>query len=170
MVWQGTLAVALAAIATTSIGLRFELVGCLYVAFATPELCRVDVAEHRLPNPLVLPGLAFSAIGVTFGWLGAGRVSFVAPVSALVVAAFFGLLAVARGMGMGDVKLAVVLALTGGAISAIAVVGTVALGFLTAGAFALLRALTRGGSGDIAFGPYLLGAFWVSLAGSGLVG
>ena len=54
--WQVPLAGALLVLCLYGVGPRFEAVGCLYLALVTPELCRVDLAEHRLPNALVLPG------------------------------------------------------------------------------------------------------------------
>lgn len=164
LLWQAPLALTLAGIAVLGAGVRFELVGCLYLAAVTPELCRVDLAEHRLPNALVLPGLVFAGVGIVFGWLRAGDLSWSAVLCAVAIGAFFALLSVAGGMGMGDVKLAMVLALTGGAVSVLIVVGTVMLGFVLAGATALARVASRGASGDLALGPYLLGGFWASLA------
>jgi leader peptidase (prepilin peptidase)/N-methyltransferase len=80
-----------------------------------------------------------------------------------MVGGFFGLLAVTGGLGMGDVKLAAVLALAGGAVSAVVVVGAV-VGFIAAGVGALAVLVARGGAGNIAFGPHLLGGFWASVA------
>lgn len=162
--WQAPLALALVALAVHAVGPRFELVGCLYLAIVTPELCRVDLADHRLPNTLVLPGLAFAAVGVVFGWAAGGRPPFVAVLATVMVSGFFGLLAVTGGLGMGDVKLAAVLALAGGAVSAVVVVGAVVVGFIAAGVGALAVLVARGGAGNIAFGPHLLGGFWVSVA------
>jgi len=162
--WQAPLACALVVLALFGTGMRFELVGCLYLAVVTPELCRVDLAEHRLPNALVLPGLAFTAVGALFGWLGDGRPPLVPVVAGLAVGGFFGLLALTGGLGMGDVKLAALLAFTGGTISTVVVIGTVVLGFVVAGVAALALLVSRGGVGNIAFGPYLLGGFWASVA------
>jgi leader peptidase (prepilin peptidase)/N-methyltransferase len=164
LAWQAPLAVVLVGVSFVVVGVRFELVGCLYLAVVTPELCRIDFAEHRLPNALVLPGLAFGAVGLTFGWLAASS----EPLGALVVTAattgFFGLLCLAGGMGMGDVKLVAALALSGGTVSVAVVVGTAVLGFLVAGTVALTRLAAGAGGGSIAFGPYLLCGFWASIA------
>jgi leader peptidase (prepilin peptidase) / N-methyltransferase len=65
---------------------------------------------------------------------------------------------------MGDVKLSVALAAAGGGVSAVIVVGTVVLGFLAAGVAAVTALVARGTGGSIAFGPYLLGGFWASVA------
>lgn len=162
--WQCALAAVLIVVAIFGFGVRFELVGCLYLAVVTSELCRVDLAEHRLPNALVLPGYAFAAIGAVFGWLATGRPPTGAAVATLAVGGFFALLAVTGGVGMGDVKLSAVLALAGGAASVLVVVGTLVLGFITAGFGALTMLAARGGTGNIAFGPYLLGGFWASVA------
>ncbi len=162
--WQLPLAVALGALSIAAVGVRFELAGCLYLALATPELCRVDIAEHRLPNRLVVPGLAVAVLGVAFGGLADGHVPAGAALAAVAVGVFFALLALAGGVGMGDVKLSVVLATAGGGVSAVIVVGTVVLGFLAAGVAAITALVARGTGGSIAFGPYLLGGFWASVA------
>lgn len=170
LAWQAPLAVVLAGIAVYAVGVRFELVGCLYLAFVTGELCRIDIAEHRLPNALVLPGFAFAAVGIVFCWLAGTRSPTAAALAALACGGFFALLAVAGGVGMGDVKLATVLALAGGAVSVVVVVGTLVLGFVAAGAAALVTVTARGGAGNIAFGPYLLGGFWASVCAIPVVG
>lgn len=168
--WQLPLAVVLAGVGVYGVGVRFELVGCLYLALVTPELCRVDVTEHRLPNGLVLPGLGFAAVGVVFGWADTGRPPLAALLATAAVVGLFGMLALTGGMGMGDVKLAALLALAGGAASVIVVVGAVAIGFLAAGIGALGTIAARGGAGNVAFGPYLLGGFWASVAALPLLG
>jgi leader peptidase (prepilin peptidase)/N-methyltransferase len=170
LAWQVPLAVVLAGVAVHGVGVRFELVGCLYLALVTPELCRVDVAEHRLPNALVLPGFAFAAVGVVFGWAGTGRPPVAAVLATVAVIGLFGMVALTGGMGMGDVKLAAVIALAGGAASVIVVAGAVVLGFLAAGVGALGALVVQGGAGNIAFGPYLLGGFWASVAALPLLG
>nr|WP_240977544.1 prepilin peptidase [Planctomonas sp. JC2975] len=157
------MAAALVVIAVVVVGWRFDLVGCLYLALVTPELCRVDASEHRLPNALVVPGIGFAGVGVTFGWLATGEVPVDALFATVVVSGFFLLVVVAGGMGMGDAKLAAVLALAGASVSMLVVVGAVVLGFIVAGGAAVFRLAVRGGSGDIAFGPYLLGGFWASI-------
>ncbi|GAB3803504.1 hypothetical protein GCM10028798_22510 [Humibacter antri] len=169
LVWQLSLTAVLLVIASFAIGVRYELVGCLYLAFATPELCRVDLAHHRLPNALVLPGLAFAAIGAVFGWLATGRPPTAAALATVAVGGFFALLALTGGVGMGDVKLAVALALAGGAASVLVPVGTVMLGFIAAGVGALTMLAARGGTGNVAFGPFLLGGFWTSVAALPLI-
>ena len=161
--WQASVAVVLVVLAIVVIGVRFELVGCLYLALVTPELCRVDLAEHRLPNALVLPGFAFAALGVAFGGLASLRPPLVPLFALLAVGGFFAVLAIVGGLGMGDAKLAAVLALAGGAASALVAVGTVIVAFLAAGAVSLVVVAARGGAARIAFGPYLLGGFWAAL-------
>jgi leader peptidase (prepilin peptidase)/N-methyltransferase len=168
--WQFPSAFALAALAVHVVGVRFELVGFLYLALVTPELCRVDLAEHRLPNALVLPGMAFAAVGIVFGWAATARFPAPAAVAAVAVGGFFAILAFTGGMGAGDVKLAGVLALSGGAVSVLVAVGTVVLGFLASGAAAIALLGARGATGDIAFGPYLLAGFWASVAALPLMG
>jgi leader peptidase (prepilin peptidase)/N-methyltransferase len=164
LAWQVPLGIVLCVLSIAALGARFELAGCLYLALVTPELCRVDIAEHRLPNRLVVPGLAVAVVGVAFGGLADGHVPAGAALGAVAVGIFFALLALAGGLGMGDVKLSVVLATAGGGVSAVIVVGTVVLGFLAAGLAAITALVARGAGGSIAFGPYLLGGFWASVA------
>jgi leader peptidase (prepilin peptidase)/N-methyltransferase len=168
LAWQLPMTLVLVVIALVAIGLRHELVGVLYLAAVTPELCRVDVVERRLPNALVLPGFAFAAVGLIFGCLAAGRLPTLPVAVSLAVGGFFLLLAVAGGMGMGDVKLAAVLALAASAVSVLLVIGTVIVAFLVAGVAALVLLAARDGTAGIPFGPYLLGGFWTSIAGAGL--
>ncbi|MGN6126117.1 MAG: prepilin peptidase [Humibacter sp.] len=170
LAWQAPVAAALATLSVAVLGWRFELVGFLYLALVTPELCRVDLAEHRLPNVLVVPGIVVAAVGVVLGALAEWQVPAAAVGSTVVVCGFFALLAVAGGLGMGDVKLSAALAVAGGGVSTMIVIGTVVLGFFAAGAAALGTVVVRGGGGSIAFGPYLLGGFWASLGVLPLVG
>src|ERR1700751_3095649 len=39
----------------------------LYLAVVTGELCRIDLAEFRLPNALVVPGLGLAGAGAAWG-------------------------------------------------------------------------------------------------------
>lgn len=141
------------------------LVATAYVAFGAFALAliRSDLAEHRLPNALVLPATAIVgallavASSIAADTAAIGR----AAVGALALGAFYALLwAVGRGRGMGggDVKLALLVGLflawhgwpelVVGAASAFVVGGAGALALIIAG-----RATART---HLAFGPFML--------------
>src|SRR4051812_37292845 len=70
LAWQLPLALALAGAAVALVGLRPALLGALYLAAVTPELTRIDLREHRLPDRLTLPGYLAALAGVALGVLG----------------------------------------------------------------------------------------------------
>ncbi|WP_169514176.1 prepilin peptidase [Agrococcus lahaulensis] len=119
-------------------------------ALAAPLLWRVDVAEHRLPNAVTLPLLLVAATA------GAARLAAgdLAPLAALVSAGVLLAMALAGGMGMGDVKLGAALALAastlGWTVPLAALAASVVVGGL-AGVVALAA-----GRRSLAFGPSLL--------------
>ncbi|RFA09762.1 hypothetical protein B7R54_11505 [Subtercola boreus] len=82
----------------------------LYVAVATPFLVVFDVRHRRLPNVIVLPGLAVVALAAAAAALvahvDASGTALVAGVTLVV----FALFRAAGALAMGDVKLAVLLA------------------------------------------------------------
>lgn len=137
-----------------------------YTAIATVPLVRTDLREHRLPNRWTLAGwlVALGAIGIDWMWLGAFPVTM--AVAGGVALAVFGLLAAVAGLGMGDVKLAVPLAVGLGSFSMDAVLAAGLLAFVLGGLVALVL-LCRGRSREteIAFGPFLLAGYWICIAG-----
>ena len=155
-------AVVLGVVSLWAAGPTVAAVPLLYLAVVTPELVRIDMAEHRLPNRIVLPGLAFAVVGVV-GSLAVSTRLPVAPLIAGVVSfVVMLLLAAVGGMGMGDVKLAAVLGLSSFTAS-LAVLWPV-IAFLVGGVVSAVL-LARGRRGQrIAFGPYLLLGFWVAVA------
>lgn len=125
-------------------------------------LAAVDLDRHRLPDRLVLPGtlalvvLLAAAAAVTGQWHR--------WVVALVCGAAAGLvylllaLAVPGGLGLGDVKLAVLLATGLGWFGPLVVVSGLVLGFVIGGLVALGLVLARRAqaSTHLAFGPAML--------------
>ena len=103
-----------------------------YLAAVTPELVRVDLAAHRLPNRLVLPGAGRSASpALGLEWMLDGAPPLVprsqrsrSRGSCCCSGSF-------DGMGMGDVKLAAALGLASPTV-AIAVL-TPVIAFLVGG-------------------------------------
>ncbi|BDZ44665.1 prepilin peptidase [Naasia aerilata] len=164
LAWQLPAALALAAAAVGFLGADPLLLAVLALAAATPELVRIDLAEHRLPDVLTLPGYPVAVAAVLLS-AAAGRASLLSAAlvggGALVLLL---LLAVAGGMGLGDVKLAGVLGLLLGARGFEPSIAALLVAFL-AGGIAAVPALLRDGVGArLPFGPFLLAGFWVGLA------
>lgn len=142
---------------------------------ATPFLLWIDLRIRRLPDRIVLPLIALTATGLLGAWavgasapVGGGY----GPLSAIVIGAACGLLLLivsvlggrGRGLaiGLGDVKLTVVL----GALTALAGTGAVLAAFIVAQVCALCEAVVRvsvlkqGMATRIAYGPHLLLGMW----------
>ncbi|HEY5224685.1 MAG TPA: prepilin peptidase [Microbacteriaceae bacterium] len=162
--WQLPAAAALVAFAAIAVGLRAELVGFVYLALVTPELCRIDITERRLPNALIVPGYLMTATGLLFGWLRTGSAPITAAAAGAAVFGFLLLLSAGGGMGMGDVKLGGLLGLNLGVLGVTAAIAGPTVAFVIGG-FAGAVALILPGSGTrIPFGPYLLIGFWAATA------
>ncbi|PZF57361.1 prepilin peptidase [Curtobacterium sp. MCSS17_008] len=158
-----------AATATGALGRTVMLGALLYLMAVSVALSLIDLDTHRLPNAIVLPAavvllVLLTGVSATSGDWGAllrGVIGSVALGGAYLVLA----LAVPGGMGLGDVKLAVVLGLVlaylgwgplaVGAFGAFVVGGTVAIALVVAG-----RA--RMGSG-VPFGPSMLVGAWIGI-------
>jgi leader peptidase (prepilin peptidase)/N-methyltransferase len=157
-------ALGLLAVAIAALGPRPSVLGFAWLALVTPRLVAIDLAEHRLPDAIVLPGYPV-VLGTALlqSWSSGG-----APLDAVLAGAGCGLvfllLHVAGGMGFGDVKLAPLL----GALCALAVPGGallwVVLAFLVGGIGAAVVLIRRGTGARMPFGPpMLLGAWGVLL-------
>ncbi len=171
-------------------------VGTLYVAAVTAALVQYDLRERRLPDALVLPGFAFVGVGAAWSSSsgGGGPIVFLtAMLSGLAVLGVFLVLASGGGLGMGDVKLAAVLAAAlaalvaerappeGEPVAAVAgAVGALVVGSLVLGALAAGIVVRSRGTGaaraertvgadapaaDLPFGPVLLAVFWAVALG-----
>lgn len=171
--WMVPLGLALASTAVLQLGPepRPVLLLLLWLAVVTPLLVRIDVAEHRLPNRIVLPPLAAAVPTVVFdaamqqeplwGPLGIG----VGVGVVLYACAVFG------GLGMGDVKLGALLGLVVGCFGVSAAVLFMAVAICSAGMVGVVAvAVSRftGGSAGwrtrIPFGPFLLLGCWCAVA------
>jgi len=161
-IWQAPVAIGLCALAVVAVGVRAELVGFLYLAVVTPQLCMADVRAHRLPNAIVLPGYAVTGVGVMFGWLRTGAVPSTALAACAATFGFLLLLGLGGGMGMGDVKLGGLLGLNLGALGVVAAIAGPVLGFVAGGVAGLITLALPGTDTlrRIPFGPYLLFGFW----------
>lgn len=153
-------AVGLMVVAVLALGPRPILLGLAWLAAVTPRLIAVDLAEHRLPDAIVLPGYPVVLAAVLLDAWSAG----VAPVQPVLAGCAYGLLIlvlhVLGGMGFGDVKLAPLL----GALAAAAVPGgavlAVVLPFLVGGVAAMVVLIRRGPGARLAFGPPMLLGAW----------
>ncbi len=151
------------------------LVALLWAMGMSVALTLIDTDTHTLPNAVVYPSAVVLAVLLALvsaldgDWGALGRAAIGAAVLGIAYLALA--LAVPGGMGLGDVKLAVVLGLVlaylgwgplaVGAFGAFVVGGTVALALLVSG-----RARWRGG---LPFGPSMLVGAWLGIAfGDGL--
>ncbi len=147
------------------------LIGLLYLAAVTPELWRIDAAEHRLPNALVLPGYPLALAGVAVDWVVAGHERWTALLAGAGYFGFLLLLSFAGGMGMGDVKLAGLLGILLGHLGLDAVLVGVVSAFFAGGVVsAVLLATGHGRGRRIPFGPFLLAGFWLGVAAATSLG
>jgi leader peptidase (prepilin peptidase)/N-methyltransferase len=154
---------ALAILAAVAFGSVPALVPALAIAVVTPVLWRVDVMERRLPNVLVYPCGALAAGALMTSILIHAEAAMAALVTVGCTALAFAVLSVGGGMGMGDVKLAIVLA---GALALArpdAVVLAAVVAFVSGGVVGLI-VLLRVQAPSVPFGPFLLMGFWVAVA------
>ena len=135
-----------------------------YAAVATAPLVRADLREHRLPNAWTLPGWVAASVGLLIDWAASGRFPVVALASGVIALALFGGFALVAGMGMGDVKLAVALAVGLGLLGGEHPLVALAVAFFAGGVAALVVLVrTRRRDAQLAFGPWLLVGFWVAI-------
>ncbi|MBF4463427.1 MULTISPECIES: prepilin peptidase [unclassified Rathayibacter] len=132
----------------------------LLVAVVTVPLVLADVRERRLPNALT-GALLVGAVAEALGSFAAGR-----PPSGVVAtvgtALALGVLHVAGGLGLGDVKLGAALACPLGLVDPLGAAFAPACAFVLAGCWAV-PLLVRRDRGRVAFGPFQLAAFWIVL-------
>lgn len=134
----------------------------LYLGAISIALALIDLDTHRLPNAIVVPAypVGFALIGAASAAAGDWSALLRALLGAAALFAFYFVLAVAvpRGMGFGDVKLAGVLGMYLGWLGwgSLIVGGFAAfvLGGLFAMALLLMRRVGRGSG--IPFGPWML--------------
>jgi leader peptidase (prepilin peptidase)/N-methyltransferase len=169
LAWQLPVTIGLAWLAIAALGITPAAMPAVYLAAVTPELVRIDLREHRLPNRMVVPGMAVGLVAAVLSWAVTGEFPLIPLAAAAATAGLLFLLSLGGGIGMGDVKLAVVLGLASPSI-AIALTAPVA-GFLLGGVAAsivMVRGLLAGrgraaGREHLAFGPYLLLGYWFTL-------
>jgi leader peptidase (prepilin peptidase) / N-methyltransferase len=157
------LAALLALGAVVAVGPRPALVALLWLAVVTPRLVAVDIAEHRLPDRLVLPGWPVALAAALLEGVAGGTPALVAAAAGVGYGALLLLLHLAGGMGLGDVKLAPVLGLTAAAASPAAAVASPVLAFLAGGVLAVGVLLRDGAGASIPFGPAMLLGAWAAV-------
>jgi leader peptidase (prepilin peptidase) / N-methyltransferase len=167
--WQLPVALALAWLSIAAHGLTPAAVPAMYLAAVTPELVRIDLREHRLPNRIVVPGIVVGIVAAALSWFATGAAPVIPLVAAVATSGLLFLLSLGGGIGMGDVKLAAVIGLASPTV-AIALTAPLAA-FVLGGAVAsivLVRGALAGRAREarraqIAFGPYLLAGYVVAL-------
>ena len=160
---NATIAVAafLSLLGAIRYGVRAETPVVVFVISVLVVISRVDLERRIIPNRIVLPAwivvlLAHLAIHPAH-WLEFLVASFGAGLFFLVVALVY-----PAGLGMGDVKLALLI----GAALGWAVVGALLLGTLSAGVFGAILLFKEGSSARkraIPLGPFLAGGAIVVL-------
>lgn len=150
----------------------------LYVAVVTIPLVVIDIRHHRLPNVWVVPGYAVLVVAWVGSTVTRGEVPWVSILCAAGYLGFLFLLAWFGGMGMGDVKLAGVVGGAAGFWGFELSMFSVLLAFLIGGVVSLgVLLYKRVRNNDkptesseksrsekrIAFGPFILLAFWVAV-------
>ncbi|HEX3004478.1 MAG TPA: prepilin peptidase [Angustibacter sp.] len=158
------------------LGAAWELPAYLYLCAISVALALIDIDVRRLPNAIVLPSYAVTAVLLLLPAVIEGRwheFLRAAGGGAVLYAVFFLLVFIhPAGMGFGDVKLAGVLGAYLGWLGwgVLAVGGF--LGFLLGGVYGggLLLAKRAGRKSAIPFGPFMLaGALVAVFAGQWLV-
>ena len=159
--WQVPVAAALGVLVVAAIGPSAAAVPALYLAATAPELARVDLGERRLPDRMTLPGIALAAVAVAVQGVVAHTVPWIPIVAAAALAVVFFLLAVAGGMGLGDVKLVAVIGLASPTL--LVAVAAPFAAFLLGGIVSIVVLVRRGRGARIPFGPFLLAGYVVAL-------
>lgn len=159
------------------------------LAIATPALVWIDAREHRLPNRITIPLLVLALPIVLIDPLMGGLAMWVPAVTGLATGTLLLCLSIIGGLGMGDVKLGMILGFGAGCFGVSSAIASLLIAMLTgglAGGAVLLavriRRRTPSGSIDgdltrvgghtgsptaatrIAFGPFLLLGFWCVVA------
>ena len=154
-------ALPLVAVGILATGVSPSTAAVVYLAAVTPWITWYDLREHRIPNALVVPAIGLGLASCAGEWLASGRPPIEPLVAGAGCTAFLLLLNLMGGMGMGDVKLGAALGLASWSPS-VAVLSPVIAFFVGGIVSAVLLTLGRRGA-RIAFGPFLLGGFWVAV-------
>ncbi|MDE0139809.1 MAG: A24 family peptidase [bacterium] len=159
--WAGTVGL---------VGVRWTLASFLWMVAVTVVLSFVDVRSYRLPNRVLVPGTVVGLLLLSGGALVDGRIGDVPEALASGLGYSVALLIpalVTRGaIGMGDVKLALLLGLFAGYTGWETAVAALVGAFLLAGAVGVLllalRRITR--HDHLPFGPFMVAGAWLAIA------
>jgi leader peptidase (prepilin peptidase) / N-methyltransferase len=166
---------ALWAAAVARFGLTEEAAFVAFISSLLLALALIDLEHRRLPNVIVLPGLAAATV-----WLSARALisaewrPFTVAVTCAAIAflLFFLIALISGGMGMGDVKLSAFVGLVGGRFGWEVAVSSVMAGFFIGDLIAvgLLVGRRVGRKQAIPFGPSMaVGCIVAVFAGVGPV-
>jgi leader peptidase (prepilin peptidase) / N-methyltransferase len=141
----------------------------LWFAASSVALTAIDLAAHRLPNAVVVPGYVVVIVGLVMAAAIAGdwtRAGITVAGTAILLVTYGLMAATWRGaMGGGDVKLAGViggfLGFVGWAALAIGAIAAFLLGGIASIALLLTRRATR--TSGIPFGPWMLAGAWIGI-------
>lgn len=157
------------AVTAASIGISWLLLPMLWFVAVGIALAMIDIDLRRLPNSIVLSSWAAVGFGLTltavmedsFGDLAR------AGLGALAMGGVYLLLALIypAGMGMGDVKLAVLLGMVLGWFGWAQVVVGFFLGFLLGAVWGIGLMIVKGSGRKTAvpFGPFMIVGCWLAL-------
>ena len=145
---------AIALSSSLSVRLSAGVVGSMLVAAAV-----VDVHERRLPNRLLLAGALTAMGGASLA--GDRWIIAAAFVGGVVAGAAMLVVRLARGVGMGDVKAAVVVGASAGSVAAVATPLAIAVAAFVAAGYGLLTHRSR-----LPLGPSLWVGWVVALFGT----
>lgn len=168
-IWQLPVAVAIAGVSVAVFGLTPAAIPALYLAAVAPELVWIDAREHRLPNRMVVPGILVALGAAVLSWVVSGHAPVVPVAAAVATSGLLLLFGLGGGVGMGDVKLAVLIGLASPtpAIAVLAPLAAFLLGGIAA-SVVLVRGVAAGRGFDdkrqhVAFGPFLLAGYVASV-------
>jgi leader peptidase (prepilin peptidase) / N-methyltransferase len=141
----------------------------LYFAAISVALAAIDIDVKRLPDRIVLPSVVVGAVllAVASAGLGDWWILLRAVIGAAALFLFYFILAFVypKGMGFGDVKLALVVGLYLGWLGWGSLVVGAFAAFVLGGLFGLVMVIARraGRRSGIPFGPWMLGGAWLGI-------
>jgi len=152
------------------LGPSWALPAFWYLAAISIALALIDVAVHRLPDPIVLPSYPVGAALLGLASLAEhdGASVLRAAIGGVVLWLLYLVLVLLypAGMGLGDVKLAGVLGMYLGWLGWSQLLVGAFLGFLLGGVIGLglMLAGRAGRKTMIPFGPFMLAGAWLAVA------
>ena len=159
-IWTTAAATTAAAVGAISISYRSSLATVTVLGVGTlilGVLAGIDIATHRLPNPIVA-ALALYAVTavVTAGLITGdnGRIVSAVTVGLVFLAIGTGM-AFAGMMGMGDAKLGFPIGIAAGWFGPVAVLVTIGVTAATGAIAGLVVIANQGRNTEISYGPFL---------------